>query len=134
MRYICSVIICMWLFPAHAVTSWDYKKPRETITLDFLFEVCAKDMGDPNGIGGIVPFFDCDSYIYGVLDSYLLIRDYIPKKERVCLPVDISPWKVLEDTKNIFYTDKGRFKVPYNGTNSASEEIIKELHKKYPCE
>lgn len=108
--------------------------PRAKVTLDYWGESCDIDMGDPVLKGGIIPYFDCQSYIYGILDAYISIRDFIPKKERVCFPKNITPWQVLQDTQYIDLSDdKITLRKPYNGFNTASVEIIKELHKKYPC-
>lgn len=105
------------------------------MTLDYWGEACSIDMGDPVLRGGVIPYFDCQSYLYGILDTYLSVSKFIPKNQRVCLPINITPWQILQDTKYIFDVSPTNddFRKPYNGPNTASVEIIKELYKKYPC-
>ncbi len=38
--------------------------PRGKVTLDYWGESCDIDMGVPILKGGIIPYFDCQSYIY----------------------------------------------------------------------
>jgi hypothetical protein len=72
--------------------------PREVVTVDFLYEACGV-VGET--ARGKIPFFDCDSYVYGVLDSYLAIRSQLPRGERACFPASIPPSKVLEDARSL---------------------------------
>lgn len=120
---------------AITLQDWGEDQPRKKVTLDYWGESCSLEMGDPNRRGGIIPYFDCQSYIYGMIDTYISLRDFVPKKERVCFPENITPWQILQDTKYIFDVSPGKneFRTPYNGPRTASVEIIKELHKKYPC-
>ncbi|MCZ8868352.1 hypothetical protein OM361_22965 [Escherichia albertii] len=136
---ICVFSIVIFLFPSisHSINLWRWGEgqPRRDVTLDYWDESCSLDMGDPDKKGGIIPYFDCQSYLYGMLDAYISIRNYIPKEQRACFPDKITPWQVLQDTKYVFVVSPGRneFRKPYNGDNTAFVEIIKELHKKYPC-
>lgn len=116
-----------------STTPWDLKRIHQKVTLDYLLESCALNVGDPSLGRGKIPYFDCESYIYGVLDSYQAIKYYIPKTERVCIPTEIAPWQVLNDTMDIFKDKNGKTKIPYNGSDVAAPELLKELHKQYPC-
>lgn len=134
MRYLIFLIFFISASQATTLKDWGKNHPREKVTLDYWGESCDIDMGDPVLKGGTIPYFDCQSYIYGMLNIYISIRDFIPKKERVCFPENITPWQVLQDTQYIELSDdKKTLRKPYNGFNTASVEIIKELHKKYPC-
>jgi len=70
-------------------------------------------------------YFDCESYVYGVLDAYLAVSEIIPKQQRACFPRAIEPWRVLEDVRELL--ENG------NGENIAGQAIIKALVIKYPC-
>lgn len=134
MRYFFFLVFFISASQATTLKDWGKSHPRGKVTLDYWGESCDIDMGDPVLKGGTIPYFDCQSYIYGILDAYISIRDFIPKKERVCFPKNITPWQVLQDTQYIDLSDdKITLRKPYNGFNTAAVEIIKELHKKYPC-
>lgn len=137
LSYILFIITALFSSQCQSTTlnDWGRDHPRAKVTLDYWGEACSIDMGDPVLRGGVIPYFDCQSYLYGMLDAYLSVSKFIPKNQRVCLPINISPWQILQDTKYIFDVSPTNddFRKPYNGPNTASVEIIKELHKKYPC-
>ena len=97
--------------------------PREVVTVDFLYESCGV-VG--RTAKGQIPFFDCESYVYGVLDSYLAVRSSLPQNERACFPASIAPWKVLEDARALGIVDS-------EGSQIAAPELIEAMRKKYPC-
>jgi hypothetical protein len=99
--------------------------PRRQVSFDFLMEACA-DIGDPASARGAVPFFDCHSYIYGVMDAYVLARTSIPKSDRACFPANLAPWKVMLELWPLLKTTKF-------GPEPAAPIIIATLRKKYPC-
>ncbi|QIP54872.1 hypothetical protein [Hafnia alvei] len=105
MRYLIFLIFFISASQATILKEWGGNHPRAKVTLDYWGESCDIDMGDPVLKGGIIPYFDCQSYIYGILDAYISIRDFIPKKERVCFPKNITPWQVLQDTQYIELSD-----------------------------
>ena len=88
-------------------------------------EACA-DIGDPALSGGKIPFFDCHSYIYGVIDAYLLTRESIPKSNRACFPADLAPWQVMQELWPLLRSTKF-------GPEPAAPIIVATLRKKYPC-
>jgi hypothetical protein len=96
--------------------------PREKVTVDSLYEACGV-VGET--AKGEIPFFDCESYVYGVLDSYIAIRPMLPLEQRACFPVSMPPWKVLEEARA-----QG---VENNGSEVAGPALIETLRKKYPC-
>ena len=122
MKFILTFFI---LFPTsvlHAETPLDKKQPRHTVTIDYLLESCTV-IGET--AGGMIPYFDCESYIYGVLDSYLAARDSVKQNERACFPENIAPWEV--------YNELLSAPAPKNGSKPAAPCIIDILQKKYPC-
>lgn len=100
-----------------------HSQTHEKITVDFLLESCS---ATGQTARGKIPYFDCDSYIYGVIDSYLEVRNNIPKSERACFPASISPAQVLSDTSELESNlDAGK--------ESAAPTLLRVLRKKYPC-
>jgi hypothetical protein len=109
--------------PVHATNPWiDTRYPRNNVTVDGLYEACSA-VGET--ARGDIPYFDCESYVYGVLDAYLKIRDQIPKVDKACFPASIEPWRVLQmaDPKP----------GSYERSQSAASFLIDFLRKKYPC-
>jgi len=98
-----------------------HRNVRDSITVDFLLESCANVGGTARGM---IPYFDCDSYIYGVLDTYLRERQSIPKDQRSCFPEALTPAQVLGDAWHLDVK---------LGTEGAAPALIEMLRKKYPC-
>lgn len=94
---------------------------RSKVTVDFLYEACAA-FGQT--ARGMIPNFDCRSYVYGVLDSYLALRTSLPAAQRACFPPAITPEEVLEI---------GRGPLVGRGSEIAGPALIDELRKAYPC-
>lgn len=107
---------------ASATNPSETRNPRRQVTVDGLYEACGV-VGET--AYGDIPYFDCESYVYGVLDAYLALRDSIPKEKRACFPADIPPWKVLEIAHSLILgKDSGKI---------AGPALIEELRKRYPC-
>ena len=108
---------------AHATNPWvDSRLPRRTITMDFLYEACSA-VGET--AHGDVPFFDCESYGYGLIDSYVSIRDSIPSADRACFPADLAPWRALQLAAPL--------DTPENGRKVAAPIVIQALRHAFPC-
>lgn len=122
MKYLAIILLLSCSF-AHAVTPLDKRHKRESVTIDYLFESCTV-IGET--AGGMIPYFDCESYIYGVLDAHLAVRDSLKAKDRACFPADIAPWQVYEKIlAAIPQTQWGKPAAPL---------IIDALRVKYPCQ
>jgi len=75
---------------------------------------------------GIIPHFDCESYIYGVLDSFLAFSDFLPPHRRTCAPEELAPWMVYE---HLMAADiQGLREDP------AASVITDILHHTFPCD
>jgi Rap1a immunity proteins len=98
------------------------RNPRRDVTVDYLYEACSA-VGET--AKGDIPYFDCESYVYGVLDTYNKVRDAIPKASRACFPPHIEPWRVLE----LANPKPGS----YRKDQSAASFLIDFLKKRYPC-
>ena len=122
MKFIFTFLILFLASGIHAETPLDKKQPRQSVTIDYLLESCTA-IGETGS--GMIPYFDCESYIYGVLDSYLVNYDSIKQSERACYPKSIAPWEV--------YNELLSSPAPEDGAAPAAPYIIDVLRKKYPC-
>ena len=98
------------------------RKRRSPVTLEYLQEAC---MNVGQTAGGMIPQFDCESYVYGVLDAYLRVRDWVPINQRSCFPANIPPWRVLEIVEHS--------NLNYKFDDIAAPLLIEALRKKFPC-
>jgi hypothetical protein len=119
-------LLMTWLLlgaNALAATPWvDHRTPRKSVTLDFVYEACS-NVGQT--AYGRIQNFDCESYVYGVLDTYLAMRPHVPVSQRACFPEDLPPWRALEVTWPLLQSPASE--------KEAGPEIIKALTKAYPC-
>jgi hypothetical protein len=116
-----AIIVLLFAVPGQAARP----TPRETVTVDYLYEACA-GTGDPASARGLIPYFDCQSYVYGVLDAYLSVREALPLGNRACFPSSLSPWQAIEFGR-VLLDD------PSNGPKVAGPALITILAKTYPC-
>jgi hypothetical protein len=122
MRKAILLLACIFPLTVGAIEPVAHKNVRDSISLSFLLESCANVGGTARGK---IPYFDCDSYIYGVLDAYLRERQYIPRKQRSCFPEELTPAQVVDEA---FHLDMSLW------DKDAAPELIEMLRKKYPCE
>jgi hypothetical protein len=115
-------VIVIWCGNCYANNAWVTRNPRHEVTVDYLYEACSNVGGTARGD---IPYFDCESYVYGVLDSYVKVREAIPKTTRACFPANIEPWRVLEMADPAPGT--------YSRGQTAASYLIDFLRKKYPC-
>ena len=66
-------------FGIFAANPSDTKYPRQSVSVEYLYETCSVVGGTA---GGLIPFFDCESYVYGVLDTHLSHRIEVPDPAR----------------------------------------------------
>jgi hypothetical protein len=121
MRKTSVLLICMFPLAVASSPPPEHRNVRDSITVDFLLESCANVGGTARGK---IPYFDCDSYVYGVLDTYLQERRFIPKDQRSCFPETLTPAQVLDDAWHL------DIKL---GPKGAAPVLIEMLRKKYPC-
>ena len=126
MRRLATTILILALL-ANSLTTLGETLPRtqsvrREVTVDYLYEACA-------AVGktarGDIPFFDCASYVYGVLDAYIAVRDRIPSRERACFPAGIAPWRVLKMANPKPGT--------YNRSQTAAAFLLDFLKRRFPC-
>jgi hypothetical protein len=118
-----EVIVIALLFPLAGLADQSTRPSnvREKVTVDYFLESCS-DIGGT--AGGLIRYFDCDSYIYGVLDTYTEESQFIPIEKRACFPKTLTPAQVMDDAWHI----DGKL-----GPKIAAPALIEMLTKKYPC-
>jgi hypothetical protein len=116
-----ALFICAFPLTAAAASPLERGGKQKGVTVDFLLEACSNVGGTARGK---IPYFDCDSYISGVLDTYLLERRFIPSDQRACFPEALLPAQVLTEAWHLDIR---------LGPRSAAPVLIEMLRKKYPC-
>lgn len=115
-----AVLLCT---SAAAATPLESRHARQAVTLEFLFEACTV-IGET--AYGMIPHFDCETYLYGVLDAHLAVRDSLPAAEQSCFPAQLAPWQVYEQLLSVD-TQTMRQKPAASG-------ILEILKQRYPCQ
>jgi hypothetical protein len=117
-------------FPAHTTAQHvdpkccDYPVKPGGIKIQFLLEACAFQGGAERGM---IPYFDCQSYVLGVVDSYRTIEASIAKEKRICIPENVTTRDILELIWNAY----PQWDVPES--RGAADVILEVLKKRYPC-
>jgi hypothetical protein len=101
---------------AQAGTPLHTRNKHQVVTYEFLMEACTV-VGET--AYGMLPHFDCESYLYGVLDAHAALM--APK---VCAPPTLPAWKLYQDLLEV---PRGQWNRP------AAQLIVKTLARKYPC-
>lgn len=121
MRKIMPIFALLLSTTTFAQSPLDTKNSPAVVTIDYFLEACSV-IGDTQY--GMIPNFDCESYIYGILDTVAATKNSL-KKPLACLPKNIAPWQVYE----IITTQP----IQQNRNNPAATFILKTLGEKYPC-
>lgn len=121
MRKIMCIFVLLLSTTSFARTPLDTKNAPAIITIDYFLEACSV-IGDTEY--GMIPNFDCESYIYGILDTVAATKNSL-KKPLACFPKNIAPWQVYE----MITTQP----IQQNRNNPAATFILKTLGEKYPC-
>lgn len=121
-RFFVAAVICMLNTASFAVTPLDHKSKRELISLDYLMEACAVIGETANGM---ISHFDCESYLYGVMDADLVARQDLKTGEKSCAKVNVAPWQFYEDIQSTI--PRSEWHKP------AAPLLVKLLRSKYVC-
>lgn len=92
MKKLTFLITVFFSASAFAKTPLDSKNPTATVTLDYFLEACTV-VGETQF--GMIPNFDCESYIYGVLDTYAATQTKL-KKPQLCIPQILHHGKCMK--------------------------------------
>ena len=129
--------------PAAAATPVDTRHSRETITLEFLMEACSV-VGET--AHGMVPHFDCESFLYGVIDAHAAIEATRGDARRSCVGHGIAPWQLYALVDDEFGDDGEvagapgfdatgpRYRIARERWNGPAAPLLVEvLENAYPC-
>jgi hypothetical protein len=125
-RLLCAAAFTAILYgiSSWAITPWlDTRYPRKPIKVAYLFEACSA-VGQT--ARGDIRFFDCESYVYGILDSALALQSQLPLAQRACFPKDLPPWRLLEIVEPLL--NDGNF-----DNDLAAPQLLRVLHESFPC-
>ncbi|MES2625412.1 MAG: Rap1a/Tai family immunity protein [Pseudomonadota bacterium] len=123
MKYLPLIFCLLMSTRGWAATPLDTHNPQQVITVDYFFEACTV-IGET--AYGMVPHFDCETYLYGILDTYQAVNAALPVTERACLPAKLAPWQLYEALSAIDSST--------SGAENAAAFIVKALRNVYPCQ
>jgi hypothetical protein len=93
------------------------------ITADFLLETCSV----PGQTAyGMIPFFDCQSYVMGLIDSARTNREADGDHARICLP----PAFTASDALRLL---EGQYNREQEGERRASDLLLTAMEAEYHC-
>ena len=108
---------------AAAETPLDHREPRATVTLEFLMESCAV-IGET--AYGMIPHFDCESFLSGVIDAQVAIDAAPGADRRACVPPALNPRQL--------YSLIDEHAIPRDRWNGpAAPLLVGLLERAYPC-
>ncbi len=103
----------------------DYPAKPGSVKIQFFLEACAVP-GETER--GLIHYFDCQSYVLGIIDVYRKVKDTIPKREQICVPDNITTRDVLESIWKKYPNWNVEEK------RDASDVILEILKDKYLCQ
>ena len=107
---------------ADAITPMETRNPQETVTLNYFMEACSV-IGQT--ASGLIPYFDCESYLYAVMDTQRALNPSLPAEMRTCPPDNLAPWQLYERI------GPG---IPESEWNKpAAPAILHVMRRAYPC-
>lgn len=129
---------------AAAATPLETRHSRETITLEFLMEACSV-VGETEF--GMVPNFDCESFLYGVIDTHAALDASRGDAQRTCAAHGIAPWQLYALVDDEFDDDGETVHPPGLDTDDpprvriarerwngpAAPLLVEVLEAAYPC-
>jgi len=107
---------------ASAVTPLEMRNPHQTVTLHYFMEACSI-IGQT--ASGVVPYFDCESYLYAVMDTQRALNPSLPAEMQACFPDDLPPWRL--------WASIGPDISVSGWTKPAAISIARVLRQEYPC-
>lgn len=117
-----ALLLAAFCSPVMARTPIDIGNARQTISMDYLMESCTV-VGET--AGGLVNYFDCESYLYGLLDAQAQLNSQVPPADRICLPPAMAPWQV--------YDRLARLEGGEDWSGPAAPIILRVLRQQFPC-
>jgi hypothetical protein len=126
-----SAILLMFAFPLLSLATehvnpncCNYPANPNGIKIHVFLESCAVP---GESARGMIPYFDCQSYVLGVIDTRRQLNPLIPDSEKICLPTNITTKDVLE----LIWKQYPNWDIPES--RQASEVILEVLQKEFSC-
>lgn len=132
MNRILLLALAATALPAAADTPLDTRHPRETVTLEFLMEACSV-VGETEF--GMVPNFDCESFLYGVIDTHVATETARGDDRHACVPAGLAPWQLYglvdDDTPD---EERAQVVIPRARWGEPAAPLLVEIMERaYPC-
>ena len=102
----------------------NYPARPDGVKIQFFLEACAVPGETANGM---IPYFDCQSYVLGIFDSYRLLKSSSSREYQICLPENITTRDVLE----LIWEKYPKWEIPAH--RQATEVIFEVLQKNFSC-
>jgi hypothetical protein len=102
----------------------NYPAKPDAVKIQFFLEACAVPGETARGM---IPYFDCQSYVLGIIDGYRLLKSSSPKDSQICLPESITTREVLE----LIWKTYPNWEIAEN--RQAGEVILEVLRKEFRC-
>jgi len=128
-----ALLVAMCSISSNAMSQEDcchFKVSEKHVSVDEFLESC--DVTGKTAYGS-PPYFDCQSYILGVVDSFKSPSKTVGSKQQLCIPNGLETKDLLEvvwnDYRNIKEEDYDKMIAPV----SAANFIYSALKKKFSC-
>jgi len=103
----------------------DYPARPDAVKIQFFLEACAVPGESERGM---MPYFDCQSYVLGIIDGYRLLKSSSPKDRQICLPESITTREVLE----LIWKSYPNWEIAEH--RQAAEVILEVIRKEFQCD
>lgn len=95
------------------------------VKIQFFLEACAVPGETAKGL---IPYFDCQSYVLGLTDMYRLLKTSTPKNKQICIPENFTTKHLLD----LIWKTYPNWEIPDN--RQPAELIFEILRIEFPCE
>jgi hypothetical protein len=101
-----------------------YAVKKDAIKIQFFLEACSVP-GETKF--GMVPYFDCQSFVLGVVSAYRQVNSQLPKPNQLCIPESLTTKNLLE----LILKQYPNWNIKEE--RLASEVILEALKSNYSC-
>jgi len=102
----------------------NYAATKGAIKIQFFLEACSVP-GETKF--GMVPYFDCQSFVLGVVGTYRQVNSQLPKSSQLCIPESLTTKNLLE----LILKKHPNWNIKEE--RLASEVILETLKSNYSC-
>ena len=102
----------------------NYAATKGAIKVQFFLEACSVPGKTKFGM---VPYFDCQSFVLGVVSTYRQLNSQLPKSNQLCIPESLTTKNLLE----LILKQYPNWSIKEE--RLASEVILETLKSNYSC-